>query len=249
MPEFGERAFGAHHNTHENGGSDEVLVTGLSGELADDQPSAWAKVSGKPSTFPPDLHVSEHQNGGGDELNVVGLSGQLADDQPSTWSMVSDKPKLWQKIAEGILNADATTITISGLDGNSHEYYRIFVYIVNHYNGLCAYQVRPNGDTTTQSTQYWERWFAGQAGRSRTEPAYGIGHHGLNESKFVDLLIDAKSGKARLGFVNSARSYPAVVIAASMWANTTSNITSLVIFAEQVNGLGAGTHYTLFGLV
>jgi hypothetical protein len=41
----------AHHLTHEDGGTDEVSVSGLSGELVDEQKSAWAKVSGKPTEF------------------------------------------------------------------------------------------------------------------------------------------------------------------------------------------------------
>lgn len=58
----------AHASSHQNGGSDEISVAGLSGELADDQP--------------PKDHASDHQNGGSDEISVAGLSGELADDQP-----------------------------------------------------------------------------------------------------------------------------------------------------------------------
>ena len=56
-----------HATTHENSGSDEVNVDGLSGLLADPQT--------------PDTHVTTHQNGGSDELSVAGLSGELADPQ------------------------------------------------------------------------------------------------------------------------------------------------------------------------
>jgi len=59
----------AHGVTHESGGSDELDVTGLSGELADLQP--------------PKNHASSHESGGSDELDVTGLSGALADDQPA----------------------------------------------------------------------------------------------------------------------------------------------------------------------
>lgn len=57
-----------HATTHENGGSDELNVAGLSGLLADPQT--------------PIGHATSHQNGGGDEINVAGLSGVLADPQP-----------------------------------------------------------------------------------------------------------------------------------------------------------------------
>ena len=58
---------GAHAPTHENGGADELDLTGLSGLLADPQ----AALS----------HASSHENGGGDEISVAGLSGLLADAQ------------------------------------------------------------------------------------------------------------------------------------------------------------------------
>lgn len=83
MPEFGEYEYELelHASTHENGGADEIDVSGISGELADDQPTTWTKVSGKPSTFPPDDHDSMHEDGGAGEISVAGLAGVLADKQ------------------------------------------------------------------------------------------------------------------------------------------------------------------------
>lgn len=52
-----------HNTTHEDGGSDEVSVAGLSGELADDQP--------------PLDHVTDHETGGGDALSS--LAGSVID--------------------------------------------------------------------------------------------------------------------------------------------------------------------------
>ncbi len=60
----------AHAASHENGGSDEISVAGLSGLLADDQN--------------PTAHAADHENGGSDEISVAGLSGLLADDQNPT---------------------------------------------------------------------------------------------------------------------------------------------------------------------
>lgn len=74
-----------HATTHQDSGDDEISVAALSGLLADEQNSAWVKVSGKPVTFPPNStlpHKASHQDGGTDEINLTALSGQLADDQP-----------------------------------------------------------------------------------------------------------------------------------------------------------------------
>lgn len=56
-----------HSPTHQTGGTDQLNVGGLSGDLADAQD--------------PKTHSLTHENGGGDELNVGGLSGDLADAQ------------------------------------------------------------------------------------------------------------------------------------------------------------------------
>jgi len=82
----------AHHTSHEDGGSDEISVEGLAGELTADQKSAWAKVSGKPTTFDPSAHKTSHQGGGDDEINVADLSGELADPQKSNFLKLSDTP-------------------------------------------------------------------------------------------------------------------------------------------------------------
>lgn len=58
---------GAHAVNHQNGGEDEIDVTGLSGLLADPQT--------------PLDHAADHEDGGDDEINVEGLSGLLADPQ------------------------------------------------------------------------------------------------------------------------------------------------------------------------
>lgn len=112
----------AHKTSHENGGSDEISVAGLSGTLADDQPTTWTAVSGKPSTFAPSAHKASHevlgsdvisvlglsgllatpqtplahktshQLGGSDQISIAGLEGVLSENQQTTWSMVSSKP-------------------------------------------------------------------------------------------------------------------------------------------------------------
>ncbi len=81
----------AHATTHENGGSDEINVAGLSGVLADPQPpiigsGATQAVAGNDSRLTnartPTTHATSHQDGGSDEIVVTGLSGLLGDTQP-----------------------------------------------------------------------------------------------------------------------------------------------------------------------
>ena len=82
----------AHKTSHQHDGTDEITVQDLAGELADNQKSTWAKVSGKPATFAPSAHKTSHQHDGSDEITVQDLAGELADNQKSTWAKVSGKP-------------------------------------------------------------------------------------------------------------------------------------------------------------
>jgi hypothetical protein len=59
MPEIGA----PHKLTHQNGGNDEISLTGLSGLVGDSQT--------------PLAHKTSHQDGGTDELSVAGLAGQV----------------------------------------------------------------------------------------------------------------------------------------------------------------------------
>jgi len=63
----------AHHATHENGGSDEVGVGGLSGLLADDQHVLDAEVLAVAAAL---VHAARHENGGDDEISIAGLAGE-----------------------------------------------------------------------------------------------------------------------------------------------------------------------------
>lgn len=90
-----------HAFTHQNGGTDEVNVAGLSGELADPQT--------------PKTHATSHQNGGGDEVSVTGLSGLLADGQTPLSHATSHKSGGGDSIKLDELAAptDVTTLNAS----------------------------------------------------------------------------------------------------------------------------------------
>lgn len=73
---------GAHKTTHQDSGSDEISVEGLSGDLADLQD--------------PKTHKASHENGGADEISVAGLSGILAVPQVNGTHEVWCSAAAWQ---------------------------------------------------------------------------------------------------------------------------------------------------------
>lgn len=108
----------AHATSHQNGGSDEISVAGLSGVLGDAQVADKVKESSGPTTLvvgavadgeilkrsggsivgaastAPAAHATEHEDGGSDELDVTGLSGVLGDPQIAGAVVESGGPTL-----------------------------------------------------------------------------------------------------------------------------------------------------------
>lgn len=96
-----------HAASHENSGSDEINVAGLSGLLADDQN--------------PVNHAADHEDTGGDEINVVGLSGLLVDPQDAGWlqgnPVSGASPGVGQVVTwNGAAYAPATPVTGADYD-------------------------------------------------------------------------------------------------------------------------------------
>ena len=108
----------AHKTSHQDGGADEISVEGLAGELTAEQKSAWAKVSGKPTTFDPSAHKTSHQDGGADEISVAGLAGLLADLQnPTDHTHQSSGSGVGGKLDHGL--------ALNGLTDDDHTQYAL----------------------------------------------------------------------------------------------------------------------------
>ena len=113
MTDFGRRT-GAHKTTHQDGGTDEISIAGLSGQAADDQPAAahalggtkhqsatLAQLNAKVSDAnlddsggarTPSGHKVSHQVGGADEISIAGLVGRInlvdrGDPASADWSL------------------------------------------------------------------------------------------------------------------------------------------------------------------
>lgn len=168
------------------------------------------------------------------------------------------KGGLLQKIYETTLTSTASSLTISGLDGDTDILYELIIYIVNGQGtaGTCRYYLRMNGDTGsnmgTQST-YGYGASPGSAGYTgtywyTTRTAATVGSVGLSRS-----LIYAKSGYVRTILTEGLLDVIGTgilmnILFTESWNNTADNITSMVITAELTNGLGIGSHIELWAL-
>jgi hypothetical protein len=161
----------------------------------------------------------------------------------------------WVKAYETTLGTAATSLTISGLTGDTAKEYKLETRIVNGYNGTANYSCRLNADG---ATNYGDQQFYNSdattvaAVRSTATSHILLGNNGalssLNQSTTI---IQAKSGYVRTaitewtgGISNTTVTHTRMV--GTSWNNTADEITSLVILADQTDGLGVGSYICLW---
>ena len=120
----------AHKTSHQQGGSDQISVSGLSGLLATPQTPA--------------SHKSSHQDAGTDEINVQGLSGELADPQKSNFLKLSDTPDSYSGHGG---KAVTVKTDVSGLE-----------FTTPSGGGFTYTAINPPTETSPASASTWEDW-------------------------------------------------------------------------------------------
>ena len=159
----------------------------------------------------------------------------------------------WVKVYETTLSSPATSVTISGLAGDTDKEYMLECRIVNGYNGAVAYGLRPNNDSgTNYGFQYLlgDNTTASAARNTNNNMIIGEGTV-LDDLSFNDLIFQAKSGYLRTAIDKQMRSISGTTVARIMmfghsWNNTVDEITSLVVLANQVGGIGVGSNIVLW---
>jgi len=155
----------------------------------------------------------------------------------------------FQKIYKTTLTSAATSVTISGLDGNTEHLYRLKIRGINGYAGGVNHQLRINNDS---GSNYGMQKLEGNnstssASRAVYDTVY-LNWNVISQNNlfYSTILLYAKSGYVRT-FLHeniddiSGTTVTAIVLRGNSWNDTSTNITSLVIYAGQTNGLGIGT--------
>jgi len=158
----------------------------------------------------------------------------------------------FQKIYENYITANSTSFTIGGLDGNTDILYKCVVRMIDAsgIGGGTNCTLRYNGDSGNNYgyqhvTGYYSTAIAGRT----TWTGDIICQTNITTGAFYTIgekLIFAKSGYVRTSLgkiagevVNSDVNY-SMDMGAS-WNNAVDNITSIVVSADRINGLGTGT--------
>lgn len=164
------------------------------------------------------------------------------------------KADTFVRIYSTTLATATTSLTITGLDGNTDMEWLLKCKFINGYNGGSSYVMTLNGDS---GTNYGKQFLYGNnttvdAARTTTDGGVTIQTlSSLNEAGITEVTIYAKNGHARSILHSYMRggsgTTPGIILlCGNSWNNTTDNITSLVITSDQTNGLGIGTTIELY---
>ena len=180
------------------------------------------------------------------DASMIGKTGKI-----NTYGKVKG---CFQKIYDTTLATAATSLTISGLDGNTDIIYELIFRGVNGYSGGIAYYYRINADSGANYGFQRVYGYGTGVAADRTTATTGnaIGNCGaISDKAFSKTLFYIKSGYARTMITQESRDISGttnggILLHGDMWNDTSNNMTSLVIHADQTNGLGIGTHMELW---
>ncbi len=132
------------------------------------------------------------------------------------------KADCWQIEYDSTLTSAATTVTISGLTGDTAEEYTLIVREKVGSASAATYYVRPNNDNTTgiyslQSLYGIDSSLS--AGRSTSNAGIYQSEGDPGETSAARTLIYAKTGHIRLFIANIARNVVAVILLPSEFIN------------------------------
>lgn len=154
------------------------------------------------------------------------------------------------------ITSDSTTVTFNtGIAGNTDAEYILRGQIINNSGSLCGIVLRPNGVTTNLKS--------GQASLSGT----GVFQGSTNTLRFANIPTGGTQGftinihakkntnsqalpftfDGSVGSLDGA-GVGAVFVSGGVWSETSTEMTSLDVFAEVANGIGNGSYLCLYKL-
>ena len=156
-----------------------------------------------------------------------------------------------QIVYENTLTGDAASVTISGLDGNTDEEYRLIIFGAPHTTDSAHWvSLYLNNDSSINNYTITYTFYTSSAGGAiigtGSSAAYATYINAGNQPGFSDIRIFAKSGRKRsiIGRMNyglAASQFPWTFNFTNQWTNTADNLTSIVLSGN----MGAGTYICL----
>ena len=188
-----------------------------------------------------------------DEDNIVERSDGVA------WTQWGPSPSAsgggLALVERKLITAHATTVTFSGLDGNTDEVYRLIMRLLNKAGASVKYVMNPNGETTNLSSNFAYNGLAGV--NAATWQLSSNTAADLTDNNWANYSVDiwAKNDPNSIaairqyhGDLGVATTTPAAARGqfSGVWNETSSNLTSLDIVSSVANGIGNGSTLVLY---
>jgi hypothetical protein len=160
----------------------------------------------------------------------------------------------WKRVGSTVLGGAASSVTFSGLNGDTAVCYYLSSSI--KVTGNCTAYILPNNDGTAGNFGYQYLYSDGTtvgAGRSATTPGFWFGYGSANTRIFLaNAIIFAKTGFLRPAILQSASDINATSVGngwmfGQSFTDTATNITSLVVKASA-NNFDTGSQFDLYAL-
>jgi len=163
---------------------------------------------------------------------------------------------IMQKIYQTTLTEAATSVTISNLDGDTDTIYELRIRVINGNAGDTIYTLTMNTDTGANYGYQYIRGINAAVSAGRNSASGMVTNAidgGTTGRSFSKTLLYVKSGYIRTGiseYIDTVSGTTVTVLGLKglVWNNTADNITSIVLTANQISGLGAGTVIELWAL-
>ena len=152
----------------------------------------------------------------------------------------------------GELTSSETSITISGLTGDIAEEYVLICRFLNDYDGTMEYGLRPNNDSGSNYGDQYIIASGGSASASIITPTYITLALNSNQNYLAmcETYLKSKSGYVRTALTTQINSVTGTTVGevasrGQSWNNIGDEITSLVVFSNQTDGIGVGSRVIL----
>lgn len=151
-----------------------------------------------------------------------------------------------------IITSAVTSVTFSGLNGNTDGVYKLLAQIKNGANALTFYTVRPNGQTTNLSTIYHTDNGGGSSNNTDTvwylcgadALSWGEGEALLHAIQSSHSVSQNRTFQSMSGYSNGGNLQ--ILRTVGLWNESSTNITTIDVVATQTNGIGDGSVIGLY---